>query len=169
MAWELIFLSKPLLSAFVKEQKMLLHKSDTGQRKNPHFTAIGRDTYSAHYCKESHTVFSLLKLQQTPLFLFLLLFPCNSGAAITCAFTRYWWWDEGQYAAGGSILSPGAKPRLRAACRGSQWLGALRVEQRGTAQAANSLHNSTQFWVGCETRSSVPRRVQPFPEFGDVL
>lgn len=85
---------------------MLLHKSDTGQRKNPHFTAIGCDIYSAHYCKESHTVFSLLKLQQTPLFLFLLLFPCNSGAAITCAFTRYWWWDEGQYAAGGSIPSP---------------------------------------------------------------
>lgn len=80
--------------------------------KNQLFTSVGHYINSMHYCKESRAVFSLFKLQQTPLFLLLLLFPRSSGSAITCAFSKHRCWDEGQWAAGGSLPNPGTKLRL---------------------------------------------------------
>ena len=79
--------------------------------KNQLFTSVGHYINSMHYCKESHAIFSLFTLQQTPLVLSL-LFPHSSGSVTTCAFSKHWCWDEVQQAAGGSLPNPGMKPRL---------------------------------------------------------
>lgn len=94
-----------------------------------------------HYGKESHAVFSLFKLQQTPLFLLLLLFPHSSGSAITCAFSKHQHWDEGQRAAGGSHPNIGMKPRLLPVHRGYNLTACIAQGVRGNAAQAEGLKN----------------------------
>lgn len=83
------------------------------------FMSVGHHINAMHYCKDSHAVFSMFKLQRSPLFLLLFLFPRSSGSVITCAFSKHQCWNGRQQDAGGSLPKPGMKPRLLPA---PQWL-----------------------------------------------
>lgn len=74
-----------LCSPLVTEWKASPHWSDIANGKSSSYL-YNNYTNVMHYCKETHAVFSLFKLQQTPLALLLLLLLCNSSSVTTCAF-----------------------------------------------------------------------------------
>lgn len=94
-------LSEPSFLHLLQNRKCCPTNLIQETEKNQLFMSVGYHINAMHYCKDSHAVFSLFKLQRTPLFLLLLLFPRSSGSAITCAFSKHQCWNDRQQEAGG--------------------------------------------------------------------